>query len=137
MGDYYYPWQACDYTDEPNTLQQLPQFHGMESENPYLHVRDFEEDVVVSLEDNQGVKTCWAQNFYQPPPTRSMEDTLQMFLQGQYLAPPPSYPPLHQQGHQWSNPYNPNSPPFYPQPEPYYEQPTDQLPPRQTIEDTP
>ena len=33
------------FTVKANHLQMLPHFHGMQNENPYLHVRDFEEVV--------------------------------------------------------------------------------------------
>ena len=28
---------------EPGTIQLLPTFHGMDSENPYTHMKEFEE----------------------------------------------------------------------------------------------
>ena len=32
-----------NFTLKPGMLQHIPSFHGMDSENPYLHLKDFEE----------------------------------------------------------------------------------------------
>ena len=36
---------AASFNIKPGTLQSLPHFHGVEKENPYLHVKEFEEMV--------------------------------------------------------------------------------------------
>ena len=41
------------FTVKAQHLQMIPHFHGMQTENPYLHVRDFEE-VVGTICGNAG-----------------------------------------------------------------------------------
>ena len=38
-----FPPEASRFNFKPGIIQLLPTFHGLESENPYLHLRDFEE----------------------------------------------------------------------------------------------
>ena len=38
-----FPLEASRFNFKPGMIQLLPTFHGLESENPYLHLRDFEE----------------------------------------------------------------------------------------------
>ena len=47
------PLIAREFVVRPSLIQHLPHFHGMDNENPYLHVRDFEEIVRTMLERNE------------------------------------------------------------------------------------
>ena len=38
-----FPLNATRFNFKPGIIQLLPTFHGFESENPYLHLREFEE----------------------------------------------------------------------------------------------
>ena len=38
-----FPPDASHFNFKPGTIQLLPTFHGLELENPYLHLREFEE----------------------------------------------------------------------------------------------
>ena len=38
-----FPPEASRFNFKPSIIQLLPTFHGLESENPYLHLRYFEE----------------------------------------------------------------------------------------------
>ena len=38
-----FPLEASRFNFKPGIIQLLPTFHGLEYENPYLHLRDFEE----------------------------------------------------------------------------------------------
>ena len=38
-----FPHAASCFNFKPGIIQLLPTFHGFESENPYLHLREFEE----------------------------------------------------------------------------------------------
>ena len=38
-----FPPEASRFNFKPGIIQLLPTFHGLEYENPYLHLRDFEE----------------------------------------------------------------------------------------------
>ena len=38
-----FPPDATHFNFKPGIIQLLPTFHGLDSENPYLHLRDFEE----------------------------------------------------------------------------------------------
>ena len=38
-----FPPEASRFNFKPGIIQLLPTFHGLESENPYLHLRDFEK----------------------------------------------------------------------------------------------
>ena len=40
-----FPPNTPNYDFKPGMIQLLPIFHGMESENPYVHVREFEEAI--------------------------------------------------------------------------------------------
>ena len=42
---------AHTFTIKPGMLPLLPTFHGMESESPYLHVKEFEEMVGTMVDD--------------------------------------------------------------------------------------
>ena len=44
------PPQSQWFVVRPNLLPLLPQFHGLESEKPFLHVKDFEEVVSTMLD---------------------------------------------------------------------------------------
>uniref|UniRef100_A0A2N9I9L5 Reverse transcriptase/retrotransposon-derived protein RNase H-like domain-containing protein n=1 Tax=Fagus sylvatica TaxID=28930 RepID=A0A2N9I9L5_FAGSY len=38
-----FPLQANNFNFKPGMIPLLPKFHGIESENPYLHIKEFEE----------------------------------------------------------------------------------------------
>ena len=38
-----FPADVCHFNFKPGIIQLLPTFHGFDSENPYLHLREFEE----------------------------------------------------------------------------------------------
>ena len=38
-----FPPDASHFNFKPDIIQLLPTFHGLELENPYLHLREFEE----------------------------------------------------------------------------------------------
>ena len=38
-----FPPDASHFNFKPGVIQLLPNFHGLDSENPYLHLREFEE----------------------------------------------------------------------------------------------
>jgi len=38
-----FPPDASHFNFKPGIIQHLPTFHGLELENPYLHLREFEE----------------------------------------------------------------------------------------------
>ena len=38
-----FPLDASYFNFKSNIIQLLPSFHGLELENPYLHLREFEE----------------------------------------------------------------------------------------------
>ena len=40
---FVYPPNANNFKLKPGMIQLLPNFHGLESENPYLHLKEFEE----------------------------------------------------------------------------------------------
>lgn len=46
------PVQAYAFSIKPGMLQLLPQFHGTDSENPYLHVKYFEDVCGTMLDQN-------------------------------------------------------------------------------------
>ena len=48
---FVFPENAPHFTVKTGTVQLLPQFHGLESENPYLHIKEFEE-VCGAFQDN-------------------------------------------------------------------------------------
>ncbi|XP_024035548.1 uncharacterized protein LOC112096355 [Citrus clementina] len=41
-----FPPEVSRFNFKPGIIQLLPTFHGLESENPYLHLRDFEEGLI-------------------------------------------------------------------------------------------
>ena len=45
-----FPPNALHIDFRPGMIQYLPTFHGLESENPYVHIREFEE-VVATFHD--------------------------------------------------------------------------------------
>ncbi|XP_042950109.1 uncharacterized protein LOC122282223 [Carya illinoinensis] len=47
------PWNANNFNFKPGMIPLLPHFHGMESKNPYLHIKEF-EDVCSTFMD----RTC-------------------------------------------------------------------------------
>ncbi|KAL5742344.1 hypothetical protein ACOSP7_029076 [Xanthoceras sorbifolium] len=38
-----FPPDASHFNFKPGIIQLLPKFHGLDAENPYLHLREFEE----------------------------------------------------------------------------------------------
>jgi len=38
-----FPPDASHFDFKPDIIQLLPSFHGLDQENPYLHLREFEE----------------------------------------------------------------------------------------------
>ena len=38
-----FPPQGNNFNFKPSMIPMLPKFHGVESENPYLHIKEFEE----------------------------------------------------------------------------------------------
>ena len=44
---------AHTFIIKPGMLPSLPTFHGMKSENPYLHVKEFEEMVRTMIDGPQ------------------------------------------------------------------------------------
>ena len=38
-----FPPDASHFNFKPSIIQLLPSFHGLDIENPYLHLREFEE----------------------------------------------------------------------------------------------
>jgi hypothetical protein len=41
---YNFPsWYASHFNFKPDIIQLLPTFYGLDQENPYLHLREFEE----------------------------------------------------------------------------------------------
>jgi hypothetical protein len=40
---YSFPPDASHFNFKPDIIQLLPSFHGLDLENPYLHLREFEE----------------------------------------------------------------------------------------------
>ena len=38
-----FPPETSQFNFKPGIIQLLPTFHGLQSENPYLHLRDFKE----------------------------------------------------------------------------------------------
>ncbi|XP_052299939.1 uncharacterized protein LOC127903649 [Citrus sinensis] len=47
-----FPPEASRFNFKPGIIQLLPTFHGLESENPYLHLRDFEEVCNTYMDQN-------------------------------------------------------------------------------------
>ena len=47
---FVYPPNAQNFRLKPGMIQLLPNFHGLESENPYLHLKEFEE-ICVTLNE--------------------------------------------------------------------------------------
>jgi hypothetical protein len=39
----FFPLDASHFNFKPSIIQLLPSFHGLDLENPYLHLREFEE----------------------------------------------------------------------------------------------
>ena len=39
----FFPPDASHFNFRPSIIQLLPSFHGLDLENPYLHLREFEE----------------------------------------------------------------------------------------------
>ena len=47
-----FPPNTFSFNFKPGIIQLLPTFHGFESQNPYLHLREFEEVCDIYIDQN-------------------------------------------------------------------------------------
>jgi len=52
-----FPLDASHFNFKPDIIPLLPTFHGLELENPYLHLREFEEVCTTSNDLNCNMST--------------------------------------------------------------------------------
>ncbi|KAL9339081.1 hypothetical protein Peur_068096 [Populus x canadensis] len=89
-----FPPDASHFNFKPGIIQLLPSFHGLDLENPYLHLREFEEVCNTYNDSNCSMNTIrlklfpfslkdkaktWLQNL-RPGSIRAWDDMQQQFL---------------------------------------------------------
>ena len=57
------PYQGGDFMVRTGMIPHLPHYHGLDYENPYLHVKEFEEIVRTMLERNQNEESAFMKLF--------------------------------------------------------------------------
>jgi len=88
-----FPPDASHFNFKPDSMQLLPIFHGLELENPYLHLREFEEVCNTYNDLNYSMNTIrlklfpfslkdkvktWLQNL-RSGPIRAWDEMIQQF----------------------------------------------------------
>ena len=53
----FFPPDACRFNFKPDIIQLLLSFHGLDLENPYLHLREFEEVCTTYNDSNCSMNT--------------------------------------------------------------------------------
>ncbi|KAL9384339.1 hypothetical protein Peur_021349 [Populus x canadensis] len=67
-----FPPDAFHFNFKPDIIQLLPSFHGLDLENPYLDLREFEE-VWLTPRDRQMVELMCNETFEDKDPNEAME----------------------------------------------------------------
>jgi hypothetical protein len=71
-----FPSDASHFNFKPGIIQLLPYFHGLDLENPYLHLREFEEVCKTYNDLNCSMNTIRLKPFY-----FSLKDKAKTWLQ--------------------------------------------------------
>jgi len=58
-----FPPDASHFNFKPGIIQLLPSFHDLDLENPYLHLREFEEIYNTYNDSNCSMNTIWLKLF--------------------------------------------------------------------------
>ena len=61
-----FPQNTPQMDFKPGMIQLLPNFHGLDSENPYLHIREFEEVVATFHSQPNAVDAVRLKFFHSP-----------------------------------------------------------------------
>jgi hypothetical protein len=95
-----FPPDASHFNFKPGIIQLLPSFHGLDLENPYLHLREFEEVCNTYNDSNCSMNTIrlklfpfslkdkaktWLQNL-RPGSIRAWDEMQQQFLKKFFLS---------------------------------------------------
>ena len=95
------PTETNQFNFKPGVIQLLPSFHGLEKENPYLHIKGFEEACLTCFDGKTNEETVYlklfpfslkdkAKNWLNALPSKSINNWLE--LQAEFLK---KFFPLH------------------------------------------